>query len=44
MGGDRIHGPALITEYTSATVLPPDSWANVDEIGSLLIDLAEVSA
>ncbi len=40
--GARIHGPALITEYTSATALPPDSWANVDEIGNLVIELGQV--
>ena len=41
--GARILGPALIAEYTSATVLPPDSWARVDEIGNLLIEIGGVS-
>ena len=35
--GDRIHGPAMITEYTSATVLPPDARAEVDAFGNLVI-------
>ena len=39
--GDRIHGPALITEYTSATVLPPDWVLEVDEIANLVISLRE---
>lgn len=39
--GDRIHGPALITEYTSATVLPPDCVLEVDEIANLVISLRE---
>jgi N-methylhydantoinase A len=36
--GDSIPGPALITEYTSATLLPPGSSAQVDGRGNLLID------
>ena len=35
--GDHIHGPAMITEYTSATVLPPDARAEVDAFGNLAI-------
>jgi N-methylhydantoinase A len=38
---DRIHGPAMITEYTSATVLPPDARAEVDAYGNLVITFAE---
>lgn len=35
--GDTIHGPALIGEYTSTTVLPPDCFLEVDRRGNLLI-------
>jgi N-methylhydantoinase A len=39
--GDRIQGPAMITEYTSATVVPPDCCAQVDGLGNLLITFNE---
>jgi N-methylhydantoinase A len=39
--GDAVHGPAMITEYTSATALPPGCRAEVDGLGNLLIDVAE---
>jgi N-methylhydantoinase A len=39
--GDVIHGPAMITEYTSATALPPDSCARVDGFGNLVISVEE---
>jgi N-methylhydantoinase A len=42
--GDLVRGPALITEYTAATVLPPGSSAKVDGIGNLVISVGEVSA
>ncbi len=42
--GDRIHGPAMITEYTSATVLPPDCCAQVDQFGNILITFTEERA
>jgi len=41
--GDVIHGPAMITEYTSATVLPPDCRAEVDGFGNLILTSVEVS-
>ena len=37
--GDKIQGPAMITEYTSATVLPPDCRAEVDRFGNLILML-----
>jgi N-methylhydantoinase A len=37
--GDVIHGPAIITEYTSATALPPDCSARVDGFGNLVISV-----
>jgi N-methylhydantoinase A len=39
--GDTIEGPAMITEYTSATVLPSDCWAHVDGFGNLIITITE---
>jgi N-methylhydantoinase A len=39
--GDQITGPAMITEYTSATVLPPCGTAQVDRFGNLVITFAE---
>ena len=38
--GDSIHGPAMITEYTSATALPPGCCAQVDGFGNLVISIA----
>ena len=42
--GTMISGPALITEYTSATLLPPDCEAEVDGFGNLVIELPEARA
>jgi N-methylhydantoinase A len=39
--GDEIQGPAMITEYTSATVLPPGCHARVDEFLNLVISVTE---
>jgi N-methylhydantoinase A len=44
VAGDTIRGPAMITEYTSATVLPPDCSALVDNFGNLVITFVEESA
>lgn len=41
MSGDTVHGPAMITEYTSATALPPGCRAKVDGLGNLVIDIVE---
>jgi N-methylhydantoinase A len=41
MSGDSIPGPAMITEYTSATALPPGCCAQVDGFGNLVISIAE---
>jgi len=38
--GDTIRGPALITEYTAATVVPPGDSAQVDGFGNLVICIA----
>ena len=39
--GDAIRGPAIITEYTSATVLPPGCTAHVDGYRNLVISVEE---
>lgn len=39
--GDRIHAPAMITEYTTATVLPPGSIAEVDGFENLILSIAD---
>jgi N-methylhydantoinase A len=39
--GDAIRGPAMITEYTAATVLPPGATAQVDGLGNLIISIGE---
>ena len=44
VSGDTIHGPAMITEYTSATVLPPGCTAQVDGYGNLTIAIPEEAA
>jgi hypothetical protein len=33
----------MVTEYTSATVLPPRARADVDELGNLVITFPEIS-
>ena len=38
--GDSFKGPALITEYTSATVVPPGCRVEVDSLGNLVIEVA----
>jgi len=40
--GDGIEGPALITEYSSVTVLPPGCRAGVDACENLVITIGEV--
>jgi N-methylhydantoinase A len=39
VSGERIAGPAMITEYTAATLLPPGASAQVDGFGNLAITL-----
>jgi len=39
--GDAIEAPAMITEYTSATLVPPGCTARVDPLGNLVIDLSQ---
>jgi N-methylhydantoinase A len=37
--GDRFQGPAIISEYSSATLLPPGDELFVDGVGNLLIEV-----
>jgi N-methylhydantoinase A len=37
--GDRFAGPALVTEYSATTVLPPGCEARVDMYGNLIIEV-----
>jgi N-methylhydantoinase A len=37
--GDTFHGPAIISEYSSATILPPGDRLRVDTFGNLIIDI-----
>ncbi len=39
--GDVIAAPAMITEYTAATLIPPGCTARVDALGNLVIDVSE---
>jgi N-methylhydantoinase A len=42
--GMAVRGPAMITEYSSATVLPPGFTAEVDGFGNLVIAVPEARA
>ena len=35
--GNEITGPAIVLEYTSTIVMPPETWAAVDRFGNLII-------
>ena len=39
--GDVLAGPAMITEYTTATLLPPGSSADIDAVGNIVIAAGE---
>jgi len=38
--GATLHGPAIIEERESTTVLPPGSSGRVDELGTLLVEVS----
>ena len=44
IAGDKIDGPAMITEYTSATLLPPRCSAAVDGLRNLVITVPQEAA
>ncbi len=37
--GNRIHGPAILVEYSSTIVIPPFASAVVDEYGSIIMEI-----
>lgn len=39
--GDVLEGPAMITEYTAATLVLPGCTARIDALGNLIIDVCE---
>ena len=39
VAGDVIRGPAMVTEYTAATVLSPQDVAQVDCFGNLIVSI-----
>jgi N-methylhydantoinase A len=38
LAGNRIPGPAIVTEYSATTLIPPDWTASVDRIGNLILE------
>jgi N-methylhydantoinase A len=36
--GNRIHGPAIVTEYSATTLIPPDWSGRVDRNGNLILE------
>jgi len=38
--GAELHGPAIIEERESTTVLPPGCGGRVDELGTLIVDVS----
>lgn len=39
--GTKINGPAIITQYDTTTVLPPDWLARVDSVSNLILERSE---
>jgi N-methylhydantoinase A len=39
VAGDSFHGPAIVTEYSSATILPPGDTLHVDALDNLMIEV-----
>jgi N-methylhydantoinase A len=37
--GDTFAGPAIVSEYSSATILPPGDVLRVDKFGNLVIEV-----
>jgi N-methylhydantoinase A len=37
--GDTFAGPAIVSEYSSATILPPGDVLRVDELRNLVIEV-----
>ena len=41
--GNRLEGPAIVTQYDSTTVIPPGLTAHVDRFGNIVIAIAEAA-
>ena len=41
--GNRLVGPAIVTQYDSTTVIPPGLTAHVDRFGNIVIAIAEAA-
>ncbi len=39
VAGDRLRGPAIVTEYSSATIVPPGDSLHVDALDNLIIEV-----
>ncbi len=39
--GDRLRGPAMVTEYTSATLIPPGASAQIDVYGNIVVTVMD---
>jgi N-methylhydantoinase A len=39
VAGDRLRGPAIVTEYSSATIVPPGDSLHVDVLDNLIIEV-----
>lgn len=39
VAGDRFPGPALVTEYSATTVLPPGCLAELDSYGNIIVEI-----
>jgi N-methylhydantoinase A len=37
--GDAMMGPAIVTEYSSATILPPEDRLTVDALDNLIVEV-----
>jgi len=41
--GTKLHAPAIVTEYSSTTLVPPGTRAEVDAYGNLILEIGAVS-
>jgi N-methylhydantoinase A len=38
LAGNRLPGPAIVTEYSATTLVPPEWSGRVDAIGNLILE------
>jgi N-methylhydantoinase A len=41
LAGMRLAGPALVLQYDTTTVIPPEWWGWIDEVGNLVLEQKE---